>query len=156
MKKKLALLVVIIFGAGLVVVLTGYFNPANKKAKISSHAFIPESNKMEGVFIKKQFGKVVLTIDAAILKPRIHMPGNFLTMILSEDDKYTLRLRNVKCHLREPAKDLLVEGSEALANTEFTALKIKVHSVIYDGYKINPTAEYILIKISGSKITVLS
>ena len=156
MKKKLVLLAVIIFAAGLVVISTKYFSAAEKKGPMPSRASVSELNKMEGVSIKKQFGKVVLTIDAGIIKPKMHMPGNFLTMILSEDTKYTLRLRHVKCHLTEQAKDLLIEGPEAMANTGFTALKIKLHSVIYDGYKINPNAQYILIKISGNKVKVYS
>ncbi|MGD0281755.1 MAG: hypothetical protein ABSB95_05285 [Dissulfurispiraceae bacterium] len=157
MKKGLALLAVIIFAGGLVVISARYFGVANKKGAIPSQSFIFTPNKMEGVSIKKHFGDAIVTIDAAILKPRMLMPGNFLTMILSEDTDYSWRLRNVKFHLTEHSKDLLIEGPEALANTEFTALAIKKQSVLSNkGYTINPNADCIQIKISGNKVEVLS
>jgi hypothetical protein len=157
MKKKLALLAVIIFVSSLVVISTKYFSTANKKGTIPYQASVSGPDKMEGVSIKKQFRNTTLIIDASILKPHIQMPLSFLQMVTGNDDKYSLRLRNVKIHLIEHAKDLLIEGTEALSNAEFTSLKIKLHSVLSNnGYTINPNAECVVIKISGNKVKVFS
>lgn len=157
MRRKFILGAGLVFIFGLAAISTKYLPSTHKNGPLLSQAFIHEPYKMERVTIKKHFGNTVLIIDAAILKPRIVMPASFLTMIFSDDTQYSLRLRDVRFHLSDNVKDLLIEGPEALSNKEFTDLAIRNQSILSNkGYDIDPNAELIHIKISGNKVKVFS
>lgn len=155
MRKKFILSGLFLLSA--LAAILGYHAAGHKKETPPSQAFIREQNKMEGVSIKKRAGNATLTINAAVLRPWVAIPASFLTMVLNDDTEYNIRLRNVRFHLTENAKNLLIAGPEALTNTEFTAFTIRKEMVLSNnGYFINPNAAYIHIRISGNKVKVSS
>lgn len=113
-----------------------------------------EKSKATAVTIKKTFGNINMELFAGVLEPyepKIKDP----LIILMEDREYITKIKYIKMTLLSNKKRLYLEGEKALANKNYS--KIKIHGlrkIENKGFSMPANSHTVVVKLQKDSVFI--